>query len=112
MWIFSRDGFFSIVQNKYCRSDEIMVRSRLKKDLEFLSKKIKVGKILGPNKKEDYPYFAIVKKSSFAGYVSHETIGVVYENFRDAVSQVDQDEKREVAYMAAWGAIKNAMEEK
>jgi len=41
MWIFTRDGFFSAVFDKYCKRGELMIRSRCKNDLDRLSKKLR-----------------------------------------------------------------------
>jgi hypothetical protein len=37
MWIFCKDGFFSAVQNRDCQEDEVMVRARIREDVERLA---------------------------------------------------------------------------
>jgi len=40
MWIFTKDGFYSAVKDKYCDDGELMIRARIKVDLERLLQKI------------------------------------------------------------------------
>jgi hypothetical protein len=40
MWIFTKDGFFSAVFDRYCKRGELMIRSRCKDDLIRLAKKL------------------------------------------------------------------------
>jgi len=107
MWVFTRDGFYSVVHDRYCQPDELMVKSRDKRDLIRLSKKIPLGTVL-ETKKADYRYRAVIKRSSWAAYVSHEALEIDYDNFKSTVHGMDEDETREVAYMNVWVALRNA----
>ncbi|MBW1998606.1 MAG: hypothetical protein JRJ29_11650 [Deltaproteobacteria bacterium] len=110
MWVFTRDGFYSVVHDRYCQPDELMVRSRDKRDLMRLSKKVPLGTVL-ETKKADYRYRAVIKRSSWAAYLSHEALEIGYDNFKNAVYGAGEDEVREIAYMNVWVAMREAYQQ-
>ena len=40
MWVFTREGFFSVVWDKTCRADELAVRSQSNEDICRLVKRL------------------------------------------------------------------------
>ena len=106
MWVFTRDGFYSVVHDRYCQQDELMVRSRDKRDLARLSKKVPLGTVL-ETRNADYRYRAVIKRSSWAAYLSHEALEIDYDNFKSSIHGMDEDEVREIAYHSVWTSLKN-----
>jgi len=84
-----------------------MVRSRDTRDLVRLNKKVPLGTIL-ETRKADYRYRAVIKRSSWAAYLSHEALEIDYDNFKKSIYGMDEDETREIAYHSVWAALKNA----
>ena len=111
MWIFTLDGFYSVATNRFCQSDEVVVRSREKEDFKRLGKKIHIPTIL-ENKKEDYRYYIILKRSILASYLSGSVFDVNYGDFKEKVAIVDKNQQRQIAYLNAWFSLKNAFERK
>jgi len=106
MWAFTRDGFYSVVHDRYCQHDELMVRSRDKRDLVRLSKKVPLGTIL-ETRNADYRYRAVIKRSCLAAYLSHEALEIDYDNFKSSIHGMDDDDVREIAYHSVWTGLKN-----
>ena len=46
MEIFVIEGYFSVVQDNYCRDDELMIQSRDLRDLKALAEHMTIGQIL------------------------------------------------------------------
>jgi len=104
MWIFTREGFFSAVNDDYCKQDELMIRARVKEDLLRLAKFlcIKKPKIL-TIKIADYRFRMKVKRSEWAGYCADSANNIDYSNVKGNI--VDCDPKRSKSYMAVWAAL-------
>ena len=106
MWIFTKDGFFSVVQDNYCGDDELMVRARVKKDLASLLKKIGT-----PKKKAiltidhaDYRYRVKVKKDDWVKYVAHQALDIDYSNVKGTLID-HNDHGRATAYYGCWESM-------
>ena len=56
MWIFTKDGFYSVIKDKYCTEGELMVRARLRIDLERLLAKLDSDAEILVIKQADYRY--------------------------------------------------------
>ncbi len=110
MWIFSMDGFFSVV-SKHCGPDEVLVRTRRRSDMNrFLERigrtDIPVLEISG----SDYAFRTKVPRDLWAEYLSdHASADIDYDNFRVALELLypDDSQRREAYHrvyeiMAAW----------
>lgn len=102
MWVFTKEGFFSVVQ-KDCEADEVLVRSRQKRDLIGLAEKIGVKVKLLEGVGTDYRYRAVVKKKDWAKYLSDSALDLDYDNFKNTVS--NRDHRRHSAYLRVWEAL-------
>ena len=104
MWLFTIDGFFSIVQDKYCASDEVMVRARCKEDLINLLNRIGLAKseILEINY-ADYRFRVKLKKKNLANAVSETIMQINYPNFKNTLDYHDYN--RYIAYSECWKAM-------
>ncbi len=101
MWIFTLDGFFSAVQD---RNDpgQIMVRSRLRVDLEKMLARLEMKETeilawVGT----DYAYRVFIPRSAWRGYLEMMSDGLDYTNFKAAVVE-HQDQGRSAAYYSVW----------
>lgn len=106
MWLFTPDGFYSVVKNDFCKLGELAVRTRSREDL------IRFCKIAGINPKKiiktpeaDYHYRVHVKAALWSTYVAAIALNVDYPNFKDKVQTVDPSETRHTAYLRCWSAM-------
>lgn len=104
MWLFTKDGFFSAVQDDYCSPGELMIRARVIDDLERLLAKLQIedADIL-VTENADYRYRLKLAPEQWASYVAGEAAGIDYQNFRNILS-VDEYQ-RASAYMKCWEAM-------
>jgi hypothetical protein len=106
MWIFTKEGFFSVVQDDYCAADELMVRARWRKDLVRLADRLGLKKKILAINHADYQYRMKVRRLVWADYCCQAALGVDYSNVKGTIAQGDK--KRSRAYMDAWGALVSA----
>ena len=113
MWIFCKLGFFSAVQHRE-KHDVLLVRARIKGDLERLLKEIKdnglggqdgcFGKIQEtPN--ADYRFRVEIRKQAFAEFLFVAAKEIDYDNFKNAAHD---GTVRDEAYMDVWRAMWSA----
>jgi hypothetical protein len=107
MWIFTKDGFFSAVFDKYCKSGELMIRSRCQDDLGRLSKKLygysDETEILGMEQ-ADYRFRMKVFKHEWADYLRNCAYDIDYANVKDSIIPAG-DNLRQDAYYQVWTAL-------
>ena len=107
MWIFTKDGFFSAVFDKYCKHDELMIRSRCKDDLTRLAKKLHgysdESEILRI-KHADYRYRMKITKSNWADYLVNCAHDIDYANVKNNILPTDDDLRQE-AYYHVWTVL-------
>lgn len=100
------DGFFSIV-NKDVAEGELLVRSRLKEDLERLAEKLNIpaSKIV-TTKMADYWYRLTVPAKDFGAYLAGTAERIDYDNFKSSLPYATATEKRRArAYSEVWQAL-------
>jgi hypothetical protein len=107
MWMFTRDGFFSAVFDKYCKRGELMIRSRCKDDLDRLSKKLRgysdKSAIL-EIKHADYHYRMKILKHEWADYLINCAFDIDYANVKDNIIPAGDDLRKD-AYYHVWTAL-------
>jgi hypothetical protein len=96
MWLFTTDGFLSVV-SKGCRSDQLMVRARVKADLKRAFPKAKITS----SKATDYRFRAVITRKALAAYLGRMVERLAYSNFKDTV----KDDARHHAYLRVWNAM-------
>jgi len=84
MWLFTKQGFFSVVQNK-CDSSKLHVRSQFNGDLERLLCRYGIVANIDHTPSGDYQYRCDVDRDDFARIVSEEASAIDYEKFKPAV---------------------------
>ena len=110
MWLFNRDGFFSVVNHD--NIDEcVLVRARFEGDLEnmitHLCCSVVVLTEVMHTPDHDYPYRVIIQKTAWAKYVSDSAEGIDYTNFKDAVVPFGtEDRERSDKYHEVWAVMK------
>ena len=103
MWITTLDGFYSIVEHRD-RKDHVLVRSRVRNDLERFKKFVpKVGKITYLAR-ADYPYRILITKHALAKAMARMAYEVRYPNFKSAVT-TRLGKIRAGVYMRVWGVL-------
>ncbi len=112
MWIFTTDGFFSIVKSAQCGDDELAVRARVRKDLErFLDETGFETDILEfPD--GDYHYMILAPAAVVADYLAEEVEAVDYPNFKDACQRIAGGPARARAHAlhSVWSAMMGLQE--
>ena len=83
MWLFSRDGFYSAVKDKYCNDGELMIRARIKVDLERLLEKIESDDEILTFGHADYRYRVKIKAYQWIKYVAKEAADIDYDDVKD-----------------------------
>lgn len=102
MWLFTKHGFFSAVQDNYCNEDEVMVRARSKADLEALCKALNIpATAIATTPQADYRQRLKLTKRQWSEYVAGAAQATNYPNFKDTVD----DCPRHDAYMKCWEAL-------
>lgn len=98
MWVFTKHGFYSIVQD---RDDEetLIVRSRVKGDIENLLPGAKVEEDTG----NDYRYRTRVLRHTVANNIYGAIADIDYTNYKAAVNTVDP--RRSEYYGMVWAIM-------
>ena len=103
MWLFSRDGFYSAVKDKYCNDGELMIRARIKVDLERLLEKIESDDEILTFGHADYRYRVKIKAYQWIKYVAKEAADIDYDDVKDTITW--HEPNRSMAYYDCWQAL-------
>jgi hypothetical protein len=98
MWVFTTFGFFSVVQHRG-KPDRLLVRGRVRADVEALARRLVEPLQHTPN--ADYPYRVEVDRLDFATVMTEAVDGVDYDNFKNAVAE-QQGAVRATVYHDVW----------
>lgn len=103
MWLFSKQGFVSIVKDRYCKDGQVTVRARIRDDLVSLLEKMNKDR---PEILEishaDYRFRAIVAQDDFALAVARAVMEIDYDNFKNTACPPGKDTERMIAYHRCW----------
>ena len=102
MWLFTKHGFFSAVQN-WNDPNLIHVRARFHGDLERLCKKHGVPADVKSLPNTDYPYRMDFERERWSEIVKREALEIDYANFKNAVHDGTE---RDSAYMGVWSTMR------
>jgi len=112
MWVYAREGFFSIVLDSDQRDPEfpIVIRARVRDDLIALQAAVSVPwgfptEIPG----RDYPYRVYVSRAELGQVMAHWAETLDYSNFKDAVKAL-QGYARASLYSRVWSVMYGAEE--
>jgi hypothetical protein len=102
MWIALNDAYLSIVSHPK-RSDLLLVRARLKGDIEAVFPRAKVHR----TPERDYLYRACIPRTVVAKEIATRLVAIDYGNFKDSVRRHD----RHAAYAKMWGVALNMQDQ-
>jgi hypothetical protein len=102
MWLFTVDGFLSIV-DKDCEPHQLLVRARVRGDIERAFPDARVTE----TRKADYRYRAVINRNALANYLRRQVQTLDYGNFKNVIDDHDRHE----TYMQVWSAM-HRMQEK
>jgi hypothetical protein len=108
MWLFSNEGFVSIVQHKLFPW-RVLVRGRAKEDIEnFAERLAKLGEnvTVKQNLDADYHWRLECKKKNAAQVMMDMMLDVNYANFKNNIHE-QEDYDRDRAYMSVWSSMNN-----
>src|SRR6516162_8243698 len=106
MWLFTRYGFFSVVQTAE-HPDHLMVRARCREHLRNLMQRFSVlteARIIVTGS-SDYRYRIIVDKADWAGVCAGLGAEIDYSNFKDAVHSNPLDLTYETVLHRVWSDV-------
>lgn len=98
MWVFTKYGFYSIVQDKD-NEQRILVRTRVKGDLE----KVFPGAEIQEDAGSDYRFRVNVHRENLEPWLAAEAEDIDYVNFKAAVNTVD--DRRGQYYGLIWSIM-------
>lgn len=105
MWLFTRDGYFSVVKDEFCGPDEVMVRARCRQDLESLLSRLGLDLEILTIKQADYRWRVKMPHEVFTEYVRMMAATLDYADFKSAAPAHD-DFSRLRAYHKCWDALR------
>jgi hypothetical protein len=108
MWIFTQDGFLSIVQDTQTPGN-LLVRARKREDLrrfvQLAQTCLHCRLTVSETPTHDYR-FRVTVPHAVAGHVIKELVlDIDYSNFKNRVHDVDPDPRRGVAYTRVWAEM-------
>ena len=89
MWLFARDGFFSIVQHKD-DPDYLLVRARVREDIVDAFGPDDILELTG----SDYRFRKTVPRAVVADYLSKEAMTINYTSVKDDIDKGEPDRHR------------------
>lgn len=104
MWIATEVGFYSAVAHRDS-PDLLLVRARVRKDLNELRRLYlpKLRIIATPT--ADYPYRAVVTRREWAHALDGLTRDLDYPNFKDAIERREGRSRHDI-YLRVWSALR------
>lgn len=104
MWVITTDGFLSAVEHRG-DPDKIMVRARVKADLERVRAATGLGfRIKRSQQWADYAYRTTMSRADWVQVCATLAGEVDYDNFKNAVA-ARRGKERAGVYMSVWGAL-------
>jgi len=111
MWIYTREGFFSVTTDQRTTGDNVMVRARVREDLEPLIKAID-SPTLAPlqleiieSKRADYRYRVVMPRGHWVAYVANAAMDIDYTNVKDTLAPMKTEPERHRAMLKCWSAM-------
>ena len=102
MWLFTTQGFYSVVADRD-DPERVLVRARAREDIEALRRQIPgIEPFSEPG--SDYRWRAFVLRSEWEEAISRLAAEIDYDNFKNAVAD-RQGYGRSHLYMEVWQAL-------
>lgn len=96
MWVFTSNGFISIVQHRDM-PNTMIVRGRVAKHLQALFP----GQEVLQTKNSDYRYRAFLPREAVANALFNQALAVDYDNFKNSIPDAEYHD----ASLAVWGVM-------
>jgi hypothetical protein len=97
MWLMTKLGFFSVVENRD-DSDGLIVRARCEQDIVNISHVLDKPLDWWLDEKADYGYRLLCSKKEWADALAAMANDIDYDNFKSSV----KDERHHSAYQRVW----------
>lgn len=107
MWVFTREGFFSVVWDNTCRADELVARSQAREDIIRLVKRLSGycdEERITVNFGASYRYSVKIAKQAWSAYLADCALQIDYLSVKEAIVPA-RDELRQEAYFQIWEAL-------
>jgi len=108
MWLFTTDGFYSVVQDKD-DPDRVVVRARTAEDMARFAMAVGYPGEWKHTPKADYAYRLIVARDLFIQWTAEQAAKIDYPNFKDAVQQ-RQGVGRAFVYSGVWDTVRRGLQ--
>jgi hypothetical protein len=105
MWIFIRDGFFSVAATKFCGPGEVAIRARRKEHLENLMSRHGLTAEILCFKNADYRYRIHIPRDEWGTVLQEEAGYIDYESLIDAMAATDASADYLRAMSATWAIV-------
>jgi hypothetical protein len=102
MWLVSTQGFYSVVRHRR-DPDKLIVRGRVRQDLEALREQIPALRVFSDDS-ADYRWRAVVTEAEWVVAVAQLATEIDYDNFKSAVGERQGHERARV-YGHVWGEL-------
>lgn len=106
MWIFTKDGFFSISVTPFCKPGDVAVRARRREHLENLMARHNIQAEILVFKEADYRFRIQIPREQWGEIMKAEGLGIDYESFKDAMGATADDADYTRAMSATRAAIR------
>lgn len=106
MWIFTTEGFFSIVMKQFNENDPpFQVRARVSGDLANLIETCNFKKDIIYTPHADYHYRITVDEEELSKIMTFFTDDIDYDNFKSMIHNSKDQEHKLGAYYKVWQAM-------
>jgi len=106
MWIFTRDGFFSLAVTPFCKPGEVAVRARRREHIENLMARHAIQAEIMVFTEADYRFRIHLPRAEWGRIMQAEGEGLDYESFKDAMGATAEDADYTRAMSATRAAIR------
>ena len=105
MWIFTRDGFFSIAATPFCKPGDVAVRCRRRDHLVKLMSRHGLETEILCVDNSDYKYRIQIPRDLWAGILRDEAAGIDYASFKDSLVAANADSDYLRAMFTTWSVL-------
>jgi hypothetical protein len=102
MWLFTKRGFYSIVQKK---GGEFHIRARMKQDLENLKDLAEIKRQVILTRDADYRYRLVVNQVEVVAALMALAQDIDYSNFKNCIAADSYQRKKLPALHEIWGLM-------
>lgn len=105
MWIFTRDGFYSVAATKFCKPGDVAVRARKKEHIESLMSRHGIQADILTFPDSDYRFRIQIPREQWAKVMGDEAAAIDYSSFKDAMANAGASADYLRAMFATWAVI-------